>query len=542
MKTIHKILVGTVLFLILPAVSLATTIPATSSLLTGTRVAGLFPNGTPLDQATYNGLCAAKGYPGTTGTFVSASANGPSQFALMVTCDSVTYSCPNGYTLSGTNCIQNVGTVSVSSNISSSWKITGNIPTPIIDSGISQSYVSQPAEPTTYTITWGDVAGYTTPPTQSLTLGPLGTITFNGNYVENCGTVIDADGNTYGTVVIGTQCWMNENLRTSKKPDGTNLIEGSGMYSNPAGSGSPWGKLYDWNTAMNGSPAATATGAEIQGICPAGWHIPSDYNASASDDWQKLSNFLGGDTVSGGKMKRTEAIYWEFPNTGATNQSGFAGVAAGAATLGEEFPYRGQSADFFSSSESSFDGAWGRGLSYASTGSRRRQLTNSVGFPVRCIQNSLPPPVYSCTSLPANATPFSAPDDNTGLTVDTPYTYSTSNTATKCQFNGCTAGYTWSGGSCAQDVNVTIFPGDSPILTGTGTTLFWSTSPLTPCNASGRWSGTRGSSGTESTGNLSPAGIYSYLLECGTGFRTATVVVNDPIAPVSPVKTRFWQF
>jgi uncharacterized protein (TIGR02145 family) len=102
---------------------------------------------------------------------------------------------------------------------------------------------------------------------------------------------------------------MAQNLRTTKKPDGSDITTGR------------YGAYYTWSTAMNNQAAATGVGAQIQGICPEGWHIPSDFGLSASDDWQKLSNFLGGNAVAGGHMKAG--------SFGGDNSSEFAAVATG---------------------------------------------------------------------------------------------------------------------------------------------------------------------------------------------------------------------
>lgn len=90
-----------------------------------------------------------------------------------------TLTCPAGYTLSGTVCNLNTGTIAVSSNIATSWTIT---PGPIFGSGTSWSFSSATSGPTTYTITWGAIAGYTKPLSQSFSLATGATITFNGTY------------------------------------------------------------------------------------------------------------------------------------------------------------------------------------------------------------------------------------------------------------------------------------------------------------------------------------------------------------------------
>ncbi|MDP2736922.1 MAG: fibrobacter succinogenes major paralogous domain-containing protein, partial [bacterium] len=267
--------------------------------------------------------------------------------------------------------------------------------------------------------------------------------------------------------------------------DGTRLTEGSGMYSNPAGSGSPWGKLYDWNTAMNGVSAATTIGAEIQGICPTGWHIPSDYNTDPSDDWQKLADFLGGYQVAGGKMKRTEIpLYWNVPNGGpfGDNSSGFSGVAAGFWQNGI-FYNRGYYAFFLSSSE------------YTATAILNRVLftdgtvfvfdpnkPKTIGYSVRCVKD-LPLSVSSCryacatnytwngSSCVANTQTYTcAAKPATGTNWNTVSSYSQTwngsawtpaNSATaynttadtnSCRYT-CAADYLWDSSACVLDNN-----------------------------------------------------------------------------------------
>jgi uncharacterized protein (TIGR02145 family) len=305
------------------------------------------------------------------------------------------------------------GTISVSSNVASSWTITG--PETITGTGVLQSLVSKPTG--IYTIIWNDVPGYVTPATQSLTLTQGGSISFAGNYTIplNCGTVQDADGNTYDTIVIGTQCWMKENLRTTKKPDGTNLTEGNGMYSNPAGFGSPWGRFYNWTTAVNISSSydrtdwngVTASGAEIQGICPNGWHLPSDfynpetlYNPGTLDDWGILFNFLGGDAVAGGKMKSTDLAYWTAPNDGASNNSGFSGVASGFwESASNTFRFRGTYDYFWSSAENGYANAWDYYLRNNQIALSKNFNDKKDGASIRCIKNSacvLPKAPFVC--------------------------------------------------------------------------------------------------------------------------------------------------
>jgi uncharacterized protein (TIGR02145 family) len=70
-----------------------------------------------------------------------------------------------------------------------------------------------------------------------------------------------------------------------------------------------YGKMYDWETALN--------------VCPDGWHLPS------KEEWEELREFLGGNKIAGGKMKEVGTKYWARPNRGATNESGFSSLPGG---------------------------------------------------------------------------------------------------------------------------------------------------------------------------------------------------------------------
>jgi len=133
----------------------------------------------------------------------------------------------------------------------------------------------------------------------------------------------DADGNNYPIVQIGTQLWMAENLKTAKYRNGDiiqNISDGwtvlsTGAYCNYNNNQSNsvlYGKLYNWY-AINDS----------RNIAPVGWHVPS------TSEWNILSNYLGGASVSGGKLKSKCTTLWNSPNTGGTNESGFSSLPGG---------------------------------------------------------------------------------------------------------------------------------------------------------------------------------------------------------------------
>lgn len=108
-------------------------------------------------------------------------------------------------------------------------------------------------------------------------------------------TLVDYDGNTYNTVQIGEQCWMKENLKTTTYADGTGISKGStistttAFYYYPNNNSSNkemYGLLYNWKAATKGLGSAGIPSG-IQGVCPKGWHVPSDA------EWTQLSDYVG---------------------------------------------------------------------------------------------------------------------------------------------------------------------------------------------------------------------------------------------------------
>ena len=98
-----------------------------------------------------------------------------------------------------------------------------------------------------------------------------------------CGTAViyDREGNSYNTVKIGNQCWMKENLKTTLYADGTTVA----WYYSASGSG--YGFLYKWDDVMHGAATSSTNPSGVRGICPIGWHVPSDA------EWTQLTDFVG---------------------------------------------------------------------------------------------------------------------------------------------------------------------------------------------------------------------------------------------------------
>ncbi len=139
--------------------------------------------------------------------------------------------------------------------------------------------------------------------------------------LEAISGLTDTDGNVYITVKIGSQIWMAENLKTTKYNDGIDipLVTDNttwGSLSAPAycwpnnneGFRATYGAIYNAYTVQTGK------------LCPSGWHVPTD------PDWTKLTDYLGGEGVAGGKLKEVGNVHWRNPNTGATNETGFTAI------------------------------------------------------------------------------------------------------------------------------------------------------------------------------------------------------------------------
>jgi uncharacterized protein (TIGR02145 family) len=247
------------------------------------------------------------------------------------------------------------------------------------------------------------IRGYDTSIADSIKVSELITVQVNGSganagSISTClsilGSVTDIDGNVYETVLIGNQWWMAENLRTANYSNGepipnvtdntawTQLNSGAWCnYSNNAANDAVYGKLYNWYTTI-----------DPRGLCPAGWHVPSDF------EWNTLIGNLdpifdpsalnSQSTTAGGKMKSTGTQYWLSPNTAANNESGFSGLPGGYrfGPFGD-FYYVGSNGFWWSSSESTSTSSLGRDLYYDSGDAYRNSYNLQDGFSVRCLMD-----------------------------------------------------------------------------------------------------------------------------------------------------------
>ncbi len=189
--------------------------------------------------------------------------------------------------------------------------------------------------------------------------------------------------NIYPSVKIGHQVWMTENLNVDRYRNGEIIPQVQGeegwedaaenkqpawcYYNNDPANGPKYGKLY------NGYAVS-----DPRGLCPAGWHIPSD------DEWTMLTNALGGEKEAGNKMKSKSG--WSEGGNG-TNSSGFSGLPAGYRGIGGIFFTIGGIGIWWSSTENGTNLAWLRDLAYDNGNAYRSNYGKPNGFSVRCLRD-----------------------------------------------------------------------------------------------------------------------------------------------------------
>jgi uncharacterized protein (TIGR02145 family) len=134
--------------------------------------------------------------------------------------------------------------------------------------------------------------------------------------------------------------------------------------------------MMNYNPSDNGDPGIT------RGVCPAGWHLPTNI------EWTEMTYCLGDESVAGGKLKETGTIHWDSRNTGATNESGFTALGGGFLYY-DGFFNLGYWGTFYSSTESGGFSAWYWQLASDYSGVGHNQgYSKEIGFSVRCLRDS----------------------------------------------------------------------------------------------------------------------------------------------------------
>ena len=209
------------------------------------------------------------------------------------------------------------------------------------------------------------------------------------------GTFTDSrDGRTYKYVTIGKQVWMAENLAylpsVSPPSEGSGIepyyyvcgYQGSGVSAAKATDNyKTYGVLYNWPAAMAGNASSDRNPSGVKGVCPQGWHLPSD------GEWTELTDYLGGEGVAGSKLKEVGTTHWSSPNTAATNETGFTALPGGYRLSYGAFGDVGLGGAWWSSTEGDPCNAWGRFMGYGGSGVYRGSTSKDNGFSVRCLRD-----------------------------------------------------------------------------------------------------------------------------------------------------------
>ncbi|MBX2942092.1 MAG: hypothetical protein KF860_07085 [Cyclobacteriaceae bacterium] len=161
--------------------------------------------------------------------------------------------------------------------------------------------------------------------------------------------IVDGDGNIYTTVAIGTQVWLQQNLKTTKYNNGDPIGTTDPVYLNIDTETSP---KYQWaysgeesNVTTNGLLYTWYAVTDSRGVCPSGWHLPT------SNEWEALIAYLGTSAVAGGKLKEEGTTHWGEPNTGATNESGFTALPSGYRARHGNYYQKNTTGNFWSATE-----------------------------------------------------------------------------------------------------------------------------------------------------------------------------------------------
>ena len=211
-------------------------------------------------------------------------------------------------------------------------------------------------------------------------------------------SVTDYDLNHYPTIEIGTQCWMKTNLKCTHYANGNAISSTTSSASYYPG----WdttaviGYYYNWAAAMKNTSSSSSTPSGVQGICPNGWHLPSN------GEWTQLFNYLKGQSIYWSNNTSTYIAkamaypsYWTASNTNYTpgkdastnNKSGFGAVPTGCSEYGDVTGFNIY-AYFWSSTQSSSTNAYACTLSYNTPTVSTTAQAKTKALPVRCVKNN----------------------------------------------------------------------------------------------------------------------------------------------------------
>ena len=213
--------------------------------------------------------------------------------------------------------------------------------------------------------------------------------------------VTDIDGNSYDAVRIGNQVWMASNLRTTRFANGDAIPEGltvsltEPLRYTPSTTEEEYGCLYNWAAVMHGETSSITNPSGVQGVCPTGWHVPSEA------EWNQLTAYLAGRSeyvCSGNGNNIAKALAadhgWHIINEnecavgndlGGNNATGFSALPAGY-YCGDYYGFGGF-AYFWSATEYVDNDACYRSLYFNGADVNRNNDGKNYGFSVRCVRD-----------------------------------------------------------------------------------------------------------------------------------------------------------
>jgi len=215
--------------------------------------------------------------------------------------------------------------------------------------------------------------------------------------------VTDIDGNVYNTVQLGEQCWMKENLKTTRDAIGNDINRD--CYDNNEDFCNWYGGLYTWSTIMNGESSSISNPSGVHGICPSGWHVPS------LDEWLELIVFVESqgfpnqynnpngtgnalkscrqiDSPFGYGCNTTEHPRWEANDTyNGFDEFGFSGLPGGYRVLSIGFSGAGYGAHWSTATEYDLEQNWKIRMNFNNASVAHVFEDKTVRLSLRCVKD-----------------------------------------------------------------------------------------------------------------------------------------------------------
>lgn len=214
------------------------------------------------------------------------------------------------------------------------------------------------------------------------------------------------DGNTYRAVMIGDKCWMAENLRYLPIVYPGNAGSATGWYyyvfgymgvDVTAAMATPnyqtYGVLYNWPAAMQGAAGSATNPSGVQGVCPNGWHLPSDEEVKEMEQFLGMSQSQANNTGYRGSQGQGSRLagnteLWD-PDVLVAHPlfatTGFDAVPGSVRSLGSFNNTLGEQFAMWTATDQGAPEAWYRGLHYTQTGVLRNDIELEYGMSVRCV-------------------------------------------------------------------------------------------------------------------------------------------------------------